>query len=274
MGKEELVRPRDVQRMLRLLRELTELPTGTGEREAHLLRGLSDLLGAPFAQLYHVDDFILGRLPMKSLAGYEVGMDASQQEMLLDYLRQTGADDPLFEPLARHLRRCAPGEVLVASRRDVLPDRDWYLDEHVLNIRKPVDLDHCLFGNLQVDGRGRVAVLSLHRPWGERPFGERERQLVSLFWAEAARLVPYDPLAVGGMRRDRDTGEVDFARPLAPRLRQVLDGLLHGQSAKEIGQALALSVNTVNGYVRSLHRLFGTSSHAELIARCSGRHEV
>jgi DNA-binding CsgD family transcriptional regulator len=55
--------------------------------------------------------------------------------------------------------------------------------------------------------------------------------------------------------------------PLSPRQRQTLEQLLVGKSEKEIAARLHISRHTVHVYVKSLYKLFGVCSRAELLAR-------
>ena len=54
---------------------------------------------------------------------------------------------------------------------------------------------------------------------------------------------------------------------LSPRLRQTLDGLLAGNSEKEIAKRLKLSQNTVHVYIKALYRHCEVSSRGELLSR-------
>jgi DNA-binding NarL/FixJ family response regulator len=54
---------------------------------------------------------------------------------------------------------------------------------------------------------------------------------------------------------------------LASRVRQVLRCLLEGDSDKQIAARLRLTRHTVNQYVKTIFRHFGTGSRAELLAR-------
>lgn len=54
---------------------------------------------------------------------------------------------------------------------------------------------------------------------------------------------------------------------LSPRMRQTLDGLLAGDSEKQIAHKLALSKHTVHVYVKALYKGFGVCSRGELLAR-------
>jgi DNA-binding NarL/FixJ family response regulator len=59
--------------------------------------------------------------------------------------------------------------------------------------------------------------------------------------------------------------------PLSPRLRETLDCLLAGASAKDVARDLGVSVHTAREYVQSLYRRFDVTTQAELMAKLSGR---
>ena len=54
---------------------------------------------------------------------------------------------------------------------------------------------------------------------------------------------------------------------VSPRQRVILNLLLEGQSRKAIARHLAISLNTVQGYIRRIYSFFGVQSHAHLIRR-------
>lgn len=54
--------------------------------------------------------------------------------------------------------------------------------------------------------------------------------------------------------------------PMPRRMRETLDGLLNGQSEKQIAQALEISPNTVHVYVKQVYRRFEVNSRSELLA--------
>jgi DNA-binding NarL/FixJ family response regulator len=66
----------------------------------------------------------------------------------------------------------------------------------------------------------------------------------------------------------------EYSRPLArsmpglpTRHQQTLEGLLAGDSEKQIAQKLGVSRNTVHVYVTALYRKFNVNSRGELLAR-------
>jgi DNA-binding NarL/FixJ family response regulator len=62
-------------------------------------------------------------------------------------------------------------------------------------------------------------------------------------------------------------GKLSKEQDLPPRVLQTLEGLLAGQSEKEVAHELGVSPHTVHVYVKSLHKHFGVSSRGELLAR-------
>jgi DNA-binding NarL/FixJ family response regulator len=91
----------------------------------------------------------------------------------------------------------------------------------------------------------------------------RRRRLV----ADLCRLVG---MSVGAeLAPDVSPGKRPFylIDDLPPRLAQTLELLLNGASEKQVAHQMKLSRHTIHGYVKSLYRLFGVSSRAELLAR-------
>ncbi len=54
--------------------------------------------------------------------------------------------------------------------------------------------------------------------------------------------------------------------PLSPREVDVLSGLAHGQSYKQIAAGNALSIDTIRTYVRTLYRKLGVNCVQEAVA--------
>ena len=106
---------------------------------------------------------------------------------------------------------------------------------------------------------GAVDQLGLHRYDLRRPFTPAQAKLVRLFHVELGRLWKDDALKRAA----------DPAAELPPRLVQTLDGVLRGDSEKQIAFALGLSQHTVHNYIRALHARFEVSSRAELIAKAT-----
>ena len=83
------------------------------------------------------------------------------------------------------------------------------------------------------------------------------------------------PAALTALRRRRSVLELDvidlalLVPDLEPRQRAVLEGLLAGQSAKEIAAGAYLSLATVKRTLSELFRLFGVRSGLQLTRRAA-----
>lgn len=73
--------------------------------------------------------------------------------------------------------------------------------------------------------------------------------------------------SLGGVTMDtRDLCERASANvPIGPREREVLEGLIVGQTEAEIARALDMSPHTVHSHARSLYLKFGVHSRFELL---------
>jgi DNA-binding NarL/FixJ family response regulator len=105
----------------------------------------------------------------------------------------------------------------------------------------------------EVDLSRLVAVVSALPIDGEDASHRRRRLL-----AEMCKVV--------GAHLSGATGVAEEHR-LPPRLRQTLQGLIRGDSEKQIAGRLNLSPHTVHVYVKQLYKRFNASSRGELLAR-------
>lgn len=85
------------------------------------------------------------------------------------------------------------------------------------------------------------------RPEGDRPFSERDRDILHCAMAQVRswlgiRLMPFG---------------ISQPRGLSPRARQIMALLLRGHAEKEIAAELGLSPHTVHHHVKNLHRSLG-----------------
>src|SRR5262249_52467119 len=151
--------------------------------------------------------------------------------------------DPTHAPLARMLRE----RPFTATRRQVLGDRAWYGSEHVQEFRRAGGVDDFMYGGRLSSDGGHAHRLSLHRPWGDRPFSEGERRLVDTFQEETPWLYEQP-----GMLLNRNA-----LAELPPRLRDVLVRLARGLGEKEVAADLGLSPHTVHDYVKALYHRLG-----------------
>ncbi len=99
--------------------------------------------------------------------------------------------------------------------------------------------------------------LTLHATWLNGPEAGRERQI-------AIVLETSSPIQVWPL--------VAAAHQLSPRESEVTLLVTRGHSTSEIGQALNLSENTVQGYLKAIFEEFGVHSRGHLVAAIFGNH--
>jgi DNA-binding NarL/FixJ family response regulator len=76
----------------------------------------------------------------------------------------------------------------------------------------------------------------------------------------------FNRIAAGGSQW---TGQPTPAKSLTAREHQVLDGIRHGQSNKEIGHDLNIAESTVKNHVHHLLEKLNVSTRAQAVARCT-----
>jgi DNA-binding CsgD family transcriptional regulator len=252
-GRSDEVRFDELQGALRLALELRELPRGSELQRRHALEGMARLVGAQVGMWIDVDGMTSGRVILRSAIDLGWSGD-TERRSFLTYVdsAQWISLDPSMPALARATR----SPMCTFTREQLLDDRSWYGSDHVQHFRREARVDSFIYATYAPGGDQAVSF-SLHRPWGERPFCERERRLIDLFHHECAFL--HEP-----------PSDVDPAllRGLAPRLCDTLRGLARGRSEKQLAADLGLSPHTVHEYVKALHRHFGVQSRSELLARC------
>jgi DNA-binding CsgD family transcriptional regulator len=251
-GRRDSVNFTELRRILRLTSDLRDLPRASPEQRRCALEGLCELVGAQIGLWLQLtlesDDRMLVS------GAIDLGWSSERERRAyLSYLdAQPRSIDPTHAPLARRLRQGG----FTATRRQVLEDGEWYRSEHVQEFRRAGGVDDFMYGG-RLSGDGVIAYgVSLHRPWGDRPFSERERRMVAAFHDETAWL--YETPA---------PAPTDFLGELAPRQRDVLVLLVRGLSEKQVAADLQISQNTVHDYVKALYRRFGVNSRAELLAQ-------
>lgn len=137
------------------------------------------------------------------------------------------------------------------TRQDVVSDHVWYRSKHVNEHRRAVNLDHFLYSSQRVPAYGGMNLIGLHRPFGDKPFSDREVAIVQLLHEELGRQWARIP---------------SLPQRLSPRLRDVLSQMLAGKREKEIAEALRLRQSTVHDYIKTLYRIHRVNSRLELYA--------
>lgn len=234
----------ELARALQLLDEVRAHPRGSSAQRGAFLRGITALVGGQVGIWADVGGMERGPIVLREALDH--GWDGPRERaVFLAYLQaQSDPPDPTLARLA-----AIPDETYARARHELLDDRAWYRSPHVQEHRKAAGVNHFVLAAWR---RGdRAQALTVHRPWGERAFSERERTPLGIVHRHAAPLLA-SPVEV------------------SPRQREVLAALCRGLAEKEIAGELGMSVHTVHGHVKELHRRFGARSRGELLARALG----
>jgi DNA-binding CsgD family transcriptional regulator len=238
----------ELRRMLRLTAELRDFEPGSLAQKEHALRGLCALIGAQLGLWLGLEEQADGALKLCETVDVGWGSD-QERKMFVAYLdAQPVSVDPSHAPLARAMRK----EVHVTMRRaDVIDAPTWYRSAHVQEYRRSGGVDDFIYAGRWLRAK-RMRGLSLHRPWGDRPFRPHDVAMVDAFTRESLWL---------------NEPRKDLAEGLSPRLAQVLGGLKRGLSEKLLADELGLSPHTVHQYVKMLYRRLAVTSRGELLAK-------
>jgi hypothetical protein len=198
-----------------------------------VLDGLARILGSPAAFMVMSDP----RMHNCSLTCAErvnepivdvaiTGYDAVTQSVFDRMLESGCSTNPAILEMEPYIRRHAPGTHCVAAEHDLLGSHKWRASSFVVDLVRPAGLDHFLSAREFPDRSGNFA--GFFRCSNDRPFDDRDYNLLDLFVAECSNLL-WAP----------------HGQTLQTRLRQVLERLIAGESAKQIGAHLGLSVEAI-----------------------------
>ena len=235
------LRLNDVRRAFRLIGEIRQHGAEPQQWRPHLLRGLLDLLDADLVISSEVHFRTIARSDALQVTDIGWGLERDGEPWRIHSEREENPQTYLV---------CVGGRASAATDDDIVP---------IKPAKKLRDGRGFILSQYALPHLGAVDQLGLHRYDLAKPFTPAQAKLVRLFHVELGRLWRGDAL-----RRAADP-----TTDLPPRLVQTLDGVLRGDSEKQIAFALGLSQHTVHNYIRALHTRFEVSSRAELIAKAT-----
>jgi len=210
------------QTMMRIACEVAELPADPFVRRKHLAARVCDLLGARSAH-----SFEFHRDEYQETGDFQTHVSVGLDPVQLQDIRQDFADAELPE--------CDQATGQVSECRH-------------------------LYSKITLSD-GTTLAVGVHRAPRDKPFTQREADVLNAFHLHAWRLYGTS------MNRHKLDPILDS---LPRRLRTVLDELLRtGDSEKQIAARLKLSRHTVHEYVKSIYERLGVNSRAELMHRFS-----
>jgi DNA-binding CsgD family transcriptional regulator len=186
--------------------------------------------------------------------------DAARQRFLSFLNKQDVHEDEFALAVGRHmlpLFASPTRRVVTRRRRDLQSDAEWYSARAFRHYHEFCGIDDHILSISRIDEE-MLHVIALHRPLGGEPFSRRDARLVHWLHAELRGLIG-ESLARGPRVRQDRPG-------LSPRLREVLEYLLAGDSEKEVAHRLGIAPAAVHEHVKRLHRLLDVSTRGELLS--------
>ena len=251
MGESARLRLSDVRTVLRLVGECRELGDDPIAWRRHYLTALGKLLGAQVA-VGGTWRIVSPSGPPELLHNLELGFENQEQHAMWRTFMNEGmvcADS--FQQFARR-----PGKLITCTRQAVANDRDWYRSPEYQQYMRPAGVDASLASFYRPQPWNISSAVTIHRPIGERQFGERERKLLQFAQSEIGRLIG---AALAGP-------DEPSASNLPRRVRQTLHCLLEGDTDQQIALRLGISKATVSEYATRIFHHYGVSSRSQLLA--------
>ena len=254
MGESASLRGSDYRTMFRMVGECRELGADPVAWRLHLLTRLCAWLGARVGAGGEATGMAQQRfIPLSTV---DVGWESDAQRQVMFEWMALQAEQrsptgllPWKEPIIQSL---------ILSRDDVFSDQEWYSSIQYCDYLRRSELDHLIVTMQRVAiGADHYCGMCILRSLGERKFSRRDKAFLSALHQELAPMVG----------RQLAAAHEPSAMQLSPRLRQVLDCLLEGDSEKQVASRLGLSAQTVNQYVKAVYRHFRVNSRAELMSR-------
>jgi DNA-binding CsgD family transcriptional regulator len=258
MEKSQFVRQGEVRAALRLVGECRDLGYDPSLWTRHAFEGLGALVGARASNGGEVRQ----TRPHGSIEGvsyFDAGLEPWEHDLYVEFLRTYGIDRHPLAVAFVGWRTAAPrpDRLAVLTRRQLIPDRDWYGSIVYNECHRAIRIDHCLGSTLELAADGRFSCIILHRATGMPDFAPRHAQLLHLFHEELGRLM--GPVLVLA-------GDPFSPTRLPPRVQETLRCLLEGDGEKQAAARMGLSKETVHQYVKALYRHYRVASRAELLA--------
>lgn len=237
-----------VRGAMQLVGEVHELGARSEPGRRHFLAGVMKLVGCSVGGVVHDRGYGPGMkrgIAAATLSGFD-----SQVMDVFDSHQTEGSDiNPYHRAVMDRVDALVGGEVFTATNQELVERKAWdgsvWINEYV----RPARMDHFM-GSMRIVGRTSGVGCGFMRQAGDRPFTDEDREVLHLVHVGIGAFFDHSSPRFG----------------LAPRVRDVLDGMLEGASDKEIALRLRISPHTVRQYVKTILRAFGVASRAQLIA--------
>jgi DNA-binding CsgD family transcriptional regulator len=200
----------------------------------------------------------------------DFGLTEGERNALFSYIHDPDAFDPFLSSIL-----AGPRVNRVVTRRDIVPDDNWYGITLVEDYMLKAGLDDVLAG-IFIGGVGDQASAFMTvgvRAAGERPFGAPEVEAMRMLQQGLAgwsRFLVDHPTLAAPQANAFTLGEgvsADALPRLSPRLRQLLDCFIQGKTEPQAADEMRLSRHTVHMHAKRLYRAMDVNTRAELVAK-------
>lgn len=243
-----------LRRLYLLCAECVELGRDPLVWRKHLAEGIMEMIPDTVVLVYELFPSRLSGDDLRS-ALIDVGWaDDSRKDVFEEYL---DSGDTEANPLLNWVLD-AHGPTIAVRAMSLLAEQEWLELPSGQYMREcGIELNCLTTASAQGPKRN---VLTIHRQRGTGELSPRELTVIKLIHRE--------------LEADMGVALASFGEPsvleLTPSVRAVLLGLLQGESLKETSHRLGLSEHTARDYTKVIHRHFGVSSRAELLADLGG----
>lgn len=246
----------DVEAAMRLIGECRELWADPDAWRQHLLKELCGLTGNAIGHYAETAPLRPCR-PVQWLVNADCGWrDDGCRAIYMQYAALT-ADSynpfPGYDQLLNSIARTGRAAVL---RPELCDDRAWYRCSFWADFRRPAYNDGFIMSFIENTGAGFCTQLGIHQDPSDPPPNLWTKRMVTFVHD---RIAPMIGVALATERERSGQG-------LTPRLRQMLDQLLAGDSEKRIARAMGIRPSTAHEYIQKVYRHFEVESRAELMA--------
>lgn len=256
MERSQRIRLRDLRAVYLLVGECCEVGRDPYAWHLRAFEGLREVLGVRVGLANMAAGGIQTFHYQTMLGEIDWGWDDDQERQVFKGYERS--DSVYSDPTFVNFRRQS-GKLIVRRREELVETALWFNCPHFNEYyrRSRVNSGIYMMSTPPRNSGVRMHIVNLFRALGDRGFSVRDSRIAWLFFREVRRLL--------------GTKLVPFGHPapygLSPRLREVLALLAAGRSEKQVAHELSISPHTVHDYVKELHKRFGASSRAELLAR-------
>ncbi len=240
------------------MRHLADVAALSGEprrQRQHLIDGLNQVLGTQIGVWLEMDNWRPGRIQRPIQQVLTSNPDPYWIQYMNDFIVHHSPHD---DPYADHSIRSDAAVQLWQFEPLVADKKSRLRYGATLDMAKKLRIRDGVVSVIRAgEGGDRVIGFSLQR---RSEFGRLTKRDIAL-----ARLAIQE---IGGMiQRGGIHADLKVRPALPPRLREVLDRTLRGQSPGVMARAMGISIHTLREHIDRLYRHFRVHSREELMAR-------